>query len=75
MKGAKNVKLHSATRKALPIYEYKSKICELISNNEVLLVTSETVSVIKLSTHTHIHTPYLYHKYAPKNTNDELFIY
>lgn len=44
MKALKNDKLHTSTRKALPIYEHKTKICELISNNEVLLVISETGS-------------------------------
>jgi len=36
--------LHSSFRKSLPIYAYKSKICDLLRNNEVVLIVSETGS-------------------------------
>ena len=37
-------RMHSESRRNLPVYKHKSEICRLVAQNEVLLVVAETVS-------------------------------
>ena len=36
---------HSEVRRRLPVYQQKNEICQLVTENDVVLVVAETVSV------------------------------
>lgn len=53
-------KQHAATRRNLPVFQYKTELCRMVADNEALLVVAETVRLLDFFPfcslkHAHIH--------------------